>query len=186
MSNDLISLSLTDFIFNNYESIDTMDAIKMLTQKGGEFEYNNSTNLIIGIALLVIAGVIYIGENNFKVTNGNINYVNCNKTNCTLGVEYQVNNNIYNKEYNLNVSYVNYPNNQVVITYESLNPNNSYVGTSNYNTIIYLLVGGGLFFLGLWYYFCTKRGSDSSFFGEDLNIYTKTETPSGLYVVSKK
>lgn len=186
MSKELVSLSLTDMSFNNFESIETMDAIKMLIQKGGEFEYDNTTNLIIGIALLAVAGVIFIGENNYAVTNGNINYLNCNTTNCVLGVQYQVKGNTYKKDFTVDVKYTRPTNNNVVITYETSDPNNSYMGTSNYKTVMYIMVGGGIFFLGLWYYLSSKKKTDSSFFGPSLSIYTKTETPSGLYVVSKK
>jgi len=186
MSKDLVSLSLTDMSFNNVDSIKTPELISMLIQKGGEFEYDNTTNLIIGIALLVVAGVIFIGENNYAVTNANINYLNCNTTSCLLGVQYQVDGNTYKKDFTVDMNYVRPSNNQLIITYDSSDPNNSYMGTSNYNTIMYVMIGAGIFFLGLWYYLSSKKRTNSTFFGPSLSIYTKTETPSGLYVVSKK
>jgi hypothetical protein len=172
--------------FNNDESINTIDALNMLIQKGGEFEYNNTTNLIIGIALLAVSGVIFIGENNYVVTNANVNYLNCNTSNCALGVQYQVNGNTYTKNFTVDVNYVRPSNNQITITYESSDPNNSYMGTSSYNMIMYIMICGGLFFIGLWYYLSIKKKSDGASFDSSLSIYTKTETPSGLFVVSKK
>jgi len=58
----------------------------MLFQTGGDFEYNNTTNLIIGIALLAISGVIFIGENNYVSVDASIDYLNCDSTKCLLGV----------------------------------------------------------------------------------------------------
>ena len=158
----------------------------MLTQTGGDFEYDNTTNLIIGIALLVVAGIIFIGENSYVATNGNINYLNCNTTNCLLGVQYQVNGSTYKKDFIVDMNYIRPSNNQISVTYEVENPNNSYMGTSNYNAVMYGRIGGGIFFLGLWHYLSSKKRTDSTYFGPSFSIYTKTETPSGLYVVSKK
>jgi hypothetical protein len=185
MSN-LLSLSLTDMSFNNFESLKTPEIINMLVQKGGEFEYNNTTNLIIGIALLAVGGVIFIGENNYLETDGYINYLNCNNTNCSLGVQYQVNGNTYKKEFTVSIDYVRPSNNKIQVTYESSDPNNSYMGSSNYNSIIYAMFGGGIFFIILWYYLSTSKKESNTFFVPSLSIYTKTETPSGLYVISKK
>ena len=185
MSKDFISLSLTDMSFNNYDSTKTSDVINMLTQIGGEFEYNNTTNLIIGIALLVVSGVIFIGENKYTVINGTIEYLNYNALNCLLGIQYQVNGNTYKKDFTVDINYVRPPNNIVIVSYEQSNPNNSYIGTSNYNMIMYIMTGIGIFFIGLWYYLLRKK-TDGTFLGPSLSIYTKTETPSGLYVVSKK
>jgi hypothetical protein len=172
--------------FNNKESIGTTDAINMLFQTGGDFEYNNTTNLIIGIALLVISGVIFIGENNYATVDASIDYLNCDSTKCLLGVQYVVNGITYKKDFPVNINYTRPDNNQITITYELSNPTNNYMGTSNYNTIMYILIVLGLFFIGMWYYLSTKKNGSSSFQGPSLSIYTKTETPSGLYVVSKK
>lgn len=186
MNRDLVSLSLTDMSFNNFDSVKTPELISMLIQKGGEFEYDNTTNLIIGIALLVVAGIIFIGENNYAVTNGNINYLNCSTTSCLLGVQYQVSGITYKKDFTVNMDYLRPSDNQITITYDTTNPANSYMGTSNYDTIMYIMIGVGIFFLGLWYWLSSKKEANSTFFGSSLSIYTKTETPSGLYVVSKK
>jgi hypothetical protein len=186
MNNDLVSLSLTDMPFYNRESIRTSDAINILIQTGGTFEYNNTTNLIIGIALLAIAGVIFIGENNYTTANARIDYLNCSSTNCLLGVQFGVNGDTYKKDYTVDMNFIRPSNNYVTVTYELTNPNNNYMGTSNYNIIMYILIGLGLFFIGLWNYVsCNKECNSSTLESTDI-IYKKTETPSGLYVVSKK
>ena len=186
MTNDLLSLSLTDMPFNNTKSIGTTEAINMLFQTGGDFEYNNTTNLIIGIALLAISGVIFIGENNYATVDASIDYLNCDSTKCLLGIQYVVNGITYKKDFPVDINYTRPDNNQITITYQLSNPTNNYMGTSNYNTIMYILIVLGLFFIGMWYYLSTKKNGSSSFQGPSLSIYTKTETPSGLYVVSKK
>lgn len=186
MTKDLLSLSLTDIPFNNNESVATSEIINMLVQTGGDFEYNNTTNLIIGIALLAIGGIIAIGENNWTTINANIEYLNCNLTNCTLGVDYQVNGITYKKDFTIDLDYLNYSSKQITITYDLSDPSNSYLGTSNYNTIMFALFGVSIFFLGLWYYLSTKEKSLSSSFTPSLSIFTKTETPTGLYTVSDK
>jgi hypothetical protein len=186
MSKELLSLSLTDMSFNNFESISTMQALKMLIQKGGDFEYNNATNLIIGIALLAIGGVIFIGENSSAVTNGTINYLNCNTKNCVLGVQYQVNAITYNKDFIVDLKYERPADGIIVVTYETSDPNSSRIGATNYNTIMYIMFGLGIFFLAMWYYLSMDNKKESIFFEPSVSIYTKTETPSGLYVVSKE
>jgi hypothetical protein len=172
--------------FNNQSPIGTTEVINILLQQGGEFEYNNSTNLIIGIALLAVGGVIFIGENNYSSVNGTIDYLNCNVSNCLLGVQFTVNGNTYKKDFSVDASYTRPANNQVTITYEIANPNNNYLGTSSYNTIMYILLGTGIFFMALWGYLSSPGSKNTSFYVPGLSIYTKTETPSGLYVVSKK
>jgi hypothetical protein len=186
MKNDLVSLSLTDMPFNNRESIRTSDAIRMIMQTGGTFEYNNTTNLIIGIALLAIGGVIFIGENNYTTVNASIDYLNCTSTDCLLGVQFGVNSNTYKKEFNVDINFIRPTDNNITITYEITNPNNNYMGTSNYNMIMYILIGVGLFFIGLWKYISSGTDDNSSSIEATDSIYKKTETPSGLYVVSKK
>ena len=186
MIDNLVSLSLTDMPFNNTKSIGTTDAINMLFQTGGDFEYNNTTNLIIGIALLAISGVIFIGGNNYAIVDASIDYLNCDLTQCLLGVQYIVNGITYKKDFPVDINYTRPNNNLISITYELSNPTNTYISTSNYNVIMYILILLGLFFIGMWYYLSTKKNGNSSFQGPSLSIYTKTETPSGLYVVSKK
>ncbi len=186
MTNDLLSLSLTDMPFDNTKSIGTTEAINMLLQTGGDFEYNNTTNLIIGIALLSISVVIFIGENNYATIDGSIIYLNCDSTQCLLGVQYIVNGTTYKKDFPVDINYIRPDNNRVTITYELSNPTNNYMGTSNYDTIMYILIAIGIFFIGMWYYLSTKKSGSSSFSGPSMSIYTKTKTPSGLYVVSKK
>lgn len=186
MINDLVSLSLTDVPFNNKESIGTTEVINMLFQTGGDFEYNNTTNLIIGIALLAISGVIFIGETNYTTVDASIDYLNCDMTKCLLGVHFIVDGNTYKKDFPVDINYIRPDNNKITITYELSNPTNNYMGTSNYNMIMYILIVVGLFFIGMWYYLSTKTNKSSTFPGPSLSIYTKTETPSGLYVVSKK
>lgn len=186
MNNDLVSLSLTDMPFNNRESIRTSDAIKILLQSGGNFEYNNTTNLIIGIALLAIAGVIFVGENNYTTVNASIDYLNCSSTNCLLGVQFRANGDTYKKDFIVDMNFIRPTNNYVTVTYELTNPNNNYMGTSNYNIIMYILIGLGLFFIGLWNYVSCNKECNSSTLDLTDTIYKKTETPSGLYVVSKK
>ena len=138
----------------------------------------------IGIALLAISGVIFIGENNYVTINTNINYLNCNSVNCLLGVQFTANGNIYKKDFYVDMNYVRPENNQVTITYEISNPNNNYIGASNYNTIMYILIAIGIFFISLWYYLSSKKDG-SIFSGPSLSIYTQTETPSEMYKPSK-
>ena len=183
MSKDLLSLSLTDRPFYN-NSVDTSEIFNAFTQTGGEFEYNNTTNLIIGISLLAIAAIIFIGENNWNTTTTNIDYLNCNPNNCTLGLDYQVNNITYKKDFNVDLNYERPGNNQVTITYEISNPSNSYLGTSNYNIIMLILFGFGLFFIGIWQYLSSKKTSTSTF-NPSLSFYSKSEIPSEIYTEKK-
>lgn len=186
MSNKLLSLSLTDMHFNDETSINTSDAINMILQKGGEFEYNNTTNLIIGVALLAIAGVIFIGENNYETAIANIDYINCNVSNCIVGAQFLVNGNTYKKDFIVDMSFTRPTNNKVTITYQIENPNNNYLGTSNYDMIMYILTAVGIFFIGIWHYLSSGTNTNSSFYTPSLSVYTKTETPAGLYEISKK
>jgi hypothetical protein len=173
MTNDLLSLSLTDMPFNNRTSIRTSDAINALLQTGGEFEYNNTTNLIIGIVLLVISGIIFIGENNYMTINTNINYLNCNQDNCLLGVQFVVDGKTYTKEFNVDLNYVFPDNNQITITYQISNPNNNYIGNYDYNTLVYILSAIGIFFIGLWYYLSSRNSTSKK---ASLGIYTESES----------
>lgn len=180
MTKDLLSLSLTDMQFNN-DSVATSEVIRMIVQTGGEFEYNNTTNLIISIALISIATVIMIGENNWSCIDTNIDYMNCNAGGCVLGLDYQINGVTYKKEFNVNNNYLRPSNNRVTITYEVSNPNNSYMGVSNYNILICVLYGLGIFFLGMW--FClSKENSKPSSYNPSINFYSKSDIPSDLYI----
>jgi hypothetical protein len=185
MEKNLLSLSLTDMSFDNITSLKTPEVINLLLQKGGDFYYNNTTNLIIGLAFIALSVVIFIGENNYLTTSGNIIYLNCNNDNCSLGVQYSVDSITYKKEFTVESDYLRPDNNQVSISYESSYPNNSRLGSSNYNTIIYTMGGIGLFFICLWFYFSSEKSTKIDF-NPSFDIYTKTSTPNGLYVVSKK
>lgn len=183
MDKDLLSLSLTDMQFNN-NSVATSEIIRMIVQTGGDFEYNNTTNLIIGIALLSIATVILIGENNWSSINTNIDYLNCSTGGCVLGLDYQIGGITYKKEFNMSNDYVRPSNNQVTITYEISNPKNSYMGVSNYNALIFILYGLGIFFLGLWFY-SSRDKSKTSTYNPTIDFYNKSEIPRGIYVTEK-
>ena len=170
---------------NDY-SLDSLDAINNILQEGGTID--NTTNLIIGISLLVVGIIIYIGNSNYSSTNGKINYMNCNSNHCVLYVEYVHNYTVYTKEFILDKNYTCPPDNLVNITYETSNPNNCYIGSSNYSILTYLLMGTGLFFVVLWYFISIDMSDLGLGLGilPDFSSYTKTETPTGLYVVSKK
>jgi hypothetical protein len=178
MNNDLLSLSLTDMKFNE-NSVATTEIIKMLVQTGGEFEYNNTTNLIIAIAFISIATIIFIGENNWITINTNIDYLNCNAGGCVLGLDYQINGTTYKKEFNVSQDFARPSNNQVTITYDTSNPNNSYMGSSNYNILIYSLYGLGIFFMCIWYYLSSDKNSSS--YEPSVSFYSKSEIPSEIY-----
>ena len=180
MISDLLSLSLTDRPLNNDQSLRTSELINMIVQQGGNFEYNNSTNLIIGIALLVIATVIFIGENNWASVNARVEHLNCNMSNCILIVEYHVNNTTYKKDYIVPSDYKRPSDNHVMISYDLSNPSISYLGTSNYNNYVYILAGVGVIFLGIWCVFLDKNASYSSFIPA-LNFSSKTESQNAIY-----
>jgi len=180
MNKDLLSLSLTDMQFNNSPNA-TSDIMKMIIiQTGGEFEYNNTTNLIISIAFLAIATVVYIGESNWNTVNTNIDYLNCTSTGCILGLDYQIDGTTYKKEFNVSNDFSRPVNNQVQINYEISNPSNSYMGTSNYNTLVMVLGGLGILFLGIWYYLSIDSSKSSSY-SPSISFYKKSEVPSELY-----
>jgi hypothetical protein len=184
MISDLLSLSLTDMPLNKNKSVRTSEAIDMIFQTGGEFEYNNSTNLIIGIALLVIAIVIFIGESNWTTITADVEYLNCNMSNCTLGVNYLVNGMTYKKDFTVSIDYQRPSDNKVDLSYESGNPATSYLGPSNYNNYIYIFGGLGILFLGIWFTYLNKSEGSSSFI-PTLNFSSKTETPGLIYSVSE-
>jgi len=179
MNKDLLSLSLTDMQFNNSENT-TSDIMKMIVQTGGEFEYNNTTNLIISIAFFAIATVVYIGESNWNTLYTNIDYLNCSSTGCILGLDYQIDGTSYKKEFNVSNDYSRPANNQIQITYEISNPSNSYMGTSNYNTLAMVLGGLGILFLGIWYYLSIDSSIGISY-SPSISFYKKSEIPSELY-----
>ena len=179
MNKDLLSLSLTDMQFNNSTNA-TSDIMKMIVQTGGEFEYNNTTNLIISIAFFAIATVVYIGENNWNTLYTNIDYLNCSSAGCVLGLDYQINGTSYKKEFNVSNDFSRPANNQVQITYEISNPSNSYMGTSNYNTVAMVLYGLGILFLGIWYYLSIDNSKSSSY-SPSISFYKKSEIPTELY-----
>lgn len=180
MNKDLLSLSLTDMQFNNSPNV-TSDVMKMIIiQTGGEFEYNNTTNLIIGIAFLAIATLIYIGESNWNTVNTNIDYLNCSPNGCVLGLDYQIDRTTYKKEFNVSNDFSRPANNQVQINYDISNPSNSYMGTTNCNTLTVLLGGLGILFLCIWYYLLNDNSKSSSY-SPSINFYKKSEIPSELY-----
>lgn len=182
MNSDLLSLSLTDMLLNKNNLVNTTEAIEMIVQSGGNFEYNNSTNLIIGVALLVIATVVFIGESNWKTINANVEYLNCSMSDCTMGIDYQVNGMTYKKDFVVPLDYKRPSNNKVELSYDTSDPKNSYLGSSNYNNYIYVLVGLGIIFLGIWCAYLDKNEGHGSFI-PTLNFSGKTEQPGLIYSV---
>lgn len=178
----LSSLSISDLKLRKNYSIDSIEAIDNILQQGGTL--SNTTNLIIGISLLVLGIVIFIGNNNYSSTTGKINYMNCNGKNCVIFVEYTVNNSVFVKEFLLDKNYTCPPDNLVNIIYEISNPDNCYIGSNIYSTLMYLLMSTGIIFIVFWY--LVSIGVDSFGLISDNNLYSKTETPNGLYVVSRK
>lgn len=130
-----------------------------INQIGGEFEYDNSTNLIIGLILITIAVVIFIGKNNWLSTNANLDYMNCNTNNCVIGLDYQVNGNLYKKEFTVPLDYNKSLLNNIIITYNPENPNSSYFGNDKYNDYVYILGGVGIIFLVIYYFFTNSTNS---------------------------
>lgn len=177
---DLLSLSLTDRPLNQNKTLETSEIINMIVQKGGEFEYNNTTNLIIGIAILVVATVIFIGESNWVNTTAHIEYLNCSLSNCVLGVEYRANETIYKNEFTVPLDYKRPANNIVDISYELSSPKSCVLGSSNYNNYVYILFGAGIIFLSIWYLQMDKS-SHSSPFISGLNFSSRTEPSNTIY-----
>lgn len=184
MISELLSLSLTDRPLNQNNTLETSEVIKIIVQKGGEFEYNNTTNLIIGLSVLVIATIIFIGESNWITTNAQINYLNCGLSNCALGVEYQVNNTIYKNEFTVPLNYQYPANNQVNISYDVTNPKSCNLSSLNYNNYIYILIGIGIIFMGIWYS-RLDVSSRGSLFVPSLNFSSKTESSNTIYSMTE-
>ena len=180
---NLTSLSISELELRNDYSINSSEAIRNILQKGGTI--SSTTNLIIGISLLVLGIIIYIANSNYSMVLGKINYMNCNGNNCVVYVQYQISHAVYVKEFLLDKNYKCPPDNMIPITYDNSNPNNCYIGQENYSTLRWTLLGFGALFILFWAGSTTELFDINNFIPE-FSLYTKTETPSGLYVVSKK
>ena len=143
----------------------------------------NSCKPLDTVAFIASATVILIGENNWNTINTNIDYLNCNTGGCVLGLDYQINGKTHKKEFSVSKDFVRPSNNQVTITYDTTNPNNSYLGSSNYNIIIYSLYGLGIFFICIWCYLSTDKKSSS--YEPSISFYSKSEIPSEIYSIAK-
>lgn len=182
MYSELLSLSLTDRPLQQNNILETSEIVNMILQKGGEFEYNNTTNLIIGISILVIATVIFIGESNWTTTTAEIEYLNCNLSNCILGISYQVGETIYKNEFPVLLDYQRPSTNQIIISYDKTNPKSCSLNSSNYNNYIYILIGFGLIFLVCWYSNSESSSSDDLSI-PSLNFSSKTDASNAIYTM---
>lgn len=153
MKSKLETLSLTDFYSFDNPTYSPNTLVKMILQKGGEFAYDNTTNFILGLGLIVIAVVVLMYENNYIETTANILYTKCSNTNCLIGVEFYVGNVLYKKELTSDNNYVKSLTNTETISYLVTNPDKCYLGYRDYNFYSYVIGGIGTFLFLTWMYF---------------------------------
>jgi hypothetical protein len=141
----------SDFYNNNF-SLGSVKLLKIIYQKGGEFGYNNYTNLLLGLSFITIAIAILLGERNWKNKKANINNINCSSSNCLLNINYETDDGkIYNKDLSVSKDYKN-ESRKVDILYNLENPEICHLKNENLINYIYILLGSGMLFLIIWFF----------------------------------
>jgi hypothetical protein len=189
MKSELLSLSLTDFKAINTQILDTNAVVKMLlqtqqSQVAGGFGYDNTTNFILGLGLIIIGIMVLTYENNYVDTSANITHLICSNNVCILGVEFNVGNLLYKKEFTVEQDYVRPVSNKEIISYLVSEPSNCYLGSSDYSMYGYGVLGVGSLLFLLWAFFL------NSDYEEELpnlqnSLYSTEKIPSGLFIARK-
>jgi len=180
-NNELLSLSLTDKVFNVKNSINTTDILNLIVQNGGYDNY--SINFIIGLVLIGIGFIMYMIQCGMISVCALIKDISCIDDKYKIIVSYEVNNEILTGTLYVPVTYNPSEDNTINIIYDSNNISDIKLDDINYQVISGIVIAIGFIFLLIsWMNVPTNIISTDT----TNSPYSKTQTSesqSGLYVV---